>query len=235
MYLKNMSNIESFIPKFFEALNSIAEPKITDWITVIVVSINLIISGIIIAQFVIAKRSFQAEHEKARREKAIEMLQFWHQRLSRRSTVARKLVESFTFDQAKKLLDQEMVSRIPLEHKSFVLAIFPDIELQGKEGLIEREQEFDLKPEYSGILRWEIVNYLNHLETILSAWHHNVADKNMIEEQLTYLVSLKDNHYLLESFRRAAGDAESYPCIKAFITHLTDKKAKPSTGKKKLG
>lgn len=127
-----------------------------------------------------------------------------------------------------------MVSRIPLEHKSLVLAIFPDIELQGKEGLIEREQEFDLKPEYSGILRWEIVNYLNHLETILSAWHHNVADKKMIEEQLTYLVYLKDNHYLLESFRRAAGDAESYPCIKAFITHLTDEKAKSFTGKKKV-
>ena len=70
---------------------------------------------------------------------------------------------------------------------------------------------------------------------MLSAWHHNVADQEMLEEQLTYLVSSKNNHFLLENFRQAAGDGESYPSIKVFIAYLKNKSEKETLAKMKLG
>ena len=220
-----------------QVLYQISEPKITDWITIGFVVLNLIFSSIIIKQYLISKQSLHDEHEKARREKAIEVLQFWHQRLSRRSSLARKLVENFTFTQSKQLLDQDLVTKIPIIFKENILSIFPDIELQGKEGIIysTNSDEICLSSEYSGLLRWEIVSYLNHLETMLSAWHHNVADQEMLEEQLTYLVSSKNNHFLLENFRQAAGDGESYPSIKVFIAYLKNKSEKETLAKIKLG
>ena len=223
--------------QIIQVLQQIAAPKLTDWITTGVVILNLILSLILIKQYFISKKSLHDEHEKARREKAIEVLQYWHQRLSRRSSLARKLVENFTFAQSKQLLDQDQVTKIPVIFKENILSIFPDIELQGKEGIIysANPDEICLSSEYSGLLRWEIVSYLNYLETMLSAWHHNVADQEMLEEQLTYLVSSKNNHFLLENFRQASGDGESYPSIKVFIAYLKNKSEKETLAKMKLG
>lgn len=82
-------------------------------------------------------------------------------------------------------------------------------------------------------MRWEIVTYLNSLESILSAWRHNTADKEMIEEQFRYMVSPKDGHYILEKFREAAGGAHTYPSIDQFVSHLKTVRANPN-GKPKV-
>ncbi len=72
------------------------------------------------------------------------------------------------------------------------------------------------------VWRWEVVCYLNMLESILSAWHHGIADKKIIEEEFKYLIDPKDNHGLLPKFRKVAGD--SYPAITAFANHLQKEK-----------
>lgn len=216
------------------ALQQIAAPKITEWLTLIILVLNLFAACVIFWQFHISRRAFQQEHERARREKTIEVFIFWDQSLSRTSTLARKLVEEFTFAQAEQLLAADLVTNIDKTYKSKIVAIFPEIETQGHEGIENNgETLISLKPEFSGLLRWEIVSYLNNLETVLSAWTHHVCDREMIEEQFTYLVSPQKNHFLLKNFRQATGS--SYPCIDKFIEHLKNVQNKPNPSKKKLG
>lgn len=221
--------------QLISTLQQIAEPKVTDWVMVVVVILNLILSGIIICQFCLSRKVFKQEHERARKEKAIELLMFWDETLERSSTLARKLVENFTFEQSKQLLNQEAITNIDIKYKNNFLTIFPYIEKQGHEGIeIDNQQFFTLKQEFSGLLRWEIISYLNNLETVLSAWSHHVCDQQMITEQFKYLVSTQDNHFLLENFRQACGSS-SYPCINKFIKHLKDGLEMPSPSKSKLG
>ena len=160
---------------------------------------------------------------------------FWDHTLARSSTLARKLVENFNFEQSKQLLNQEAITNLDIKYKNSFLTIFPDLEKQGQEGIeIGDGNFFTLKKEYSGLLRWEIISYLNNLETVLSSWAHNVCDKKMIAEQFEYLVSTQNNHFLLEHFRQACGSS-SYPCISKFITELKERAAKPNPSKEKLG
>lgn len=69
-------------------------------------------------------------------------------------------------------------------------------------------------------LRWTIISYLNLLESILVAWHHEIVDKGIIEKQFAYIFSPENGYDGLENFRKAAGGAKSYPVIYKFIEHL---------------
>ena len=231
----NMTDIP-ISQELISALQQIAEPKITDWVMMAVVILNLFLAAIIIFQYSLSKKVFEQDHEKSRKEKAIELLMFWDQTLARSSTLARKLVENFNFEQSKQLLNQEAITNLDIKYKNSFLTIFPDLEKQGQEGIDETVDGnfFTLKKEYFGLLRWEIISYLNNLETVLSSWAHNVCDKKMIAEQFEYLVSTQNNHFLLEYFRQACGPS-SYPCISKFITELKEQAVKPNPSKKKLG
>ena len=83
-------------------------------------------------------------------------------------------------------------------------------------------------------LRWEIITYLNILESVFIAYRHNVADKKIIKEQFRYLVNPTENHFVLEEFRKASGE-ENYPGIRDFAKELLKEKSETTEGKSKTG
>jgi hypothetical protein len=56
----------------------------------------------------------------------------------------------------------------------------------------------------------------------LAAVRHGVADKKIIKEQLSYLMSPEKGHFLLQKFRVAAGGPKNYPAIEEFSRELAE-------------
>ena len=165
----------------------------------------------------------RGDHERSRRQLSVELMQEWVRNLTQHSTAARKLVDTFSEEQAKKLYAQEPFN---VDKKNV-----PLLDAALKDSLKCTGDSYKLTVEQSSSLRWEVINYLNALEVILSAWNNNIADREMLEEQFRDLVSPEKDVYLLKSFRKAAGGAATFPCIEEFVKHLGAAKTPSTTGK----
>jgi len=163
-------------------------------------------------------KDLKADHERSRRERAIELLRHWDAHLTISGALARKFAESLNFENSKLLHLQQPFT---IENKHYGLFVgslsTASAKLRNKD---EENKYIEISERESSEIRWAVISYLNHLETILAAVRHNVADKDIVYEQFTYLVSPSDGHYLLEDFRKASGGATSYPSIEAFANEL---------------
>ena len=174
--------------------------------------------------------SFRGDHERSRREKAIELVSQWAINMNKRGSAARKLVETLDKEKSKSLWKQEPL-KIEKKHIGLLRAAL-EVEVEAPNG-----SDIPLEETQSSELRWQVVTFLNNLESVLSAWRHNVADKEIISEQFRYLVSPTDGHYILEEFRIAAGGNHTYPAIKEFVDHINEelKSKGNSAGKPPVG
>lgn len=170
--------------------------------------------------------SFRGDHERSRREKAIELISQWALNMNKRASAARKLVEVLDETAVKSLSNQESFS-IHKRHAGLLRAA-----LEAEITEENDKSEIYLDERKSSELRWQIIAFLNNLESVLSAWRHNVADKDMINEQFRYLVSPKDGHYILEKFRVISGGSHTYPAIAEFVEHLKKQYEKTTSGKR---
>lgn len=175
--------------------------------------------GLIYWQVRLAAKQFLADHERSRREKAIELMM--HMDISRRrqGATARKFVERLSFDQARSLLNQESFS-VDAKYKDLILGCLSGQSEAdfGNERI--KDEKITLTEKESADIRWQVVSYLNNLESVLSAWRHNVADREMIEEQYHFLVSPQEGHFIMKEFREAAGGARHFPAIEEFVEYL---------------
>lgn len=195
--------------------------EITAWISAVA---NIFIAlGVGLAWW-----SFRGDHERSRREKAIELISLWALNMNKRGAAARKLVETLDKEKSKSLFNQE-----PLKiNKKYSGLLQAALESKVNEPIGDNITLDELQ---SSELRWQIITFLNNLESVLSAWRHNVADKDIITEQFRYLLSTTDGHYILEEFRVAAGGNQSYPAIQEFVKHIKEELNKTNTlGKRSI-
>lgn len=177
-------------------------------------------------------KALKADHERSRREKAIELLSYWDSNSSQKGSMARKFTETLTFQQAKCLWNQEAFEANGRHFSLFLGAI--SIESARLRNEDSKNDKIAVSEREAGEIRWAVVTYLNQLETTLAAVRHEVADKEMIYEQFIYLVSPKDGHYVLEDFRKAAGGAEFFPSIESFANELKQRHQVKSNGKVRI-
>lgn len=78
-----------------------------NWISAIANSIIALVNIIMAFTIFLAWKQIKADHERSRREAAIQLISSWVSTLTQRASAARKLVDAFTFDQAKALFNQE--------------------------------------------------------------------------------------------------------------------------------
>jgi hypothetical protein len=170
--------------------------------------------------------SFRGDHERSRREKAIELISQWALNMNKRGSAARKLVETLDREKSKLLFNQEPL-KIGKNHIGLVRAAL-EAKVDETEG-----DEITLDENQSSELRWQVVTFLNNLESVLSAWRHNIADKEIITEQFRYLVSKAEGHYILEKFRVVAGGSHTYPATQEFVEHIkTEHNKSDKSGKR---
>ncbi len=188
---------------------------------------SLAVIGIFI-QVLLAFRQLKADHERSRREKSVEMLLEWSKHLKEDSSSARKIAESLSEEQSRKLYNQESVKVDATKFKSSLKKI---LELSDDNNLEEHNDEITLNEGHVSKLRWYIVSYLNMLESILVAWQYSIIDRDIIERQFSYLISPEQGHYALKHFRSAAGGEKVFPAIEMFSKHLDEKRRKNLKGK----
>lgn len=163
----------------------------------------------------------RADHERST-ALAIDLLRHWCIDLSQRASVARRLAETLDDEQSRLLSTRKAVSVPRASGWMLRVALPPDLQWKQPDG----DGPIVVPEDVATALRWEVVTYLNRLESVLAAWQHGVADQEIIEQQFAYLVSPREGHYALEKFRRAEGE-EHYPAIKAFVDWLRTQQTIP--------
>lgn len=138
----------------------------------------------------------RSDHERSRRQTAIDLMVRWSNSTEPESEAARRLGDVLDFEQ----------SRAVQLHRSFELdAKHEDLLRHVARGKIEkRADKIIVSSAQSSAIRYYIVRYLNGLEGVLAAWRHNVADREMIDEQFRGFVSHENREFILENYRLAA-------------------------------
>lgn len=229
--------------------------------------VALLISALSLGSIYLLILQLKSEHEKARREKACELLQTWSKELREETNLAKKIVEKFTKEQCRKLYMEEKFkvscalyndivevtntkseSRIERQQKDKGMSILWEEDEEDDKydeyfkiksanpsyacglddcvGSGDCEQEIELTKRQVRKLRHCIISYLNLLESILVAWQYSIADREIIEDQFSFLFSPKEGHNALQDYRIACGAEEAYPAIAIFCMHLESKAKK---------
>lgn len=212
--------------------------------------INVVISATGIISILLLFFQIKAEHEKGRREKSVELLLEWSKGLKKEANESKKIVEKFTYEQCKDLFDGEEIRMNCIEYNTIVNLfsenskekIDKKVKNEEDKSRCELEERSDsekrkcnkecttLEKRYVNKLRWQIISYLNFLESILVSWQYSVVDKEIIEKQFEFLLDPKEDKKILDKFRKVSGE-EAYPAIKIFCNEL-EKKRKEALTKK---
>lgn len=207
----------------------------------VIAVLDVLITAISLVSIILLIQQIRADHERARREKAIELLLEWTKGVTRETNAAKKIVEKFNGDQCRKLFMEEEFKVDCQLYDEIVETLNEKSEkddkckdCQGK----AKEKECDclvmLNRRQIKKIRWHVISYLNLLESTLVSWQYSVAEREIIEQQLSFMVSPKEGRNVLEDFRIAAGSEESYPAIEIFCNHLEGKRKKKLVEKGKI-
>ncbi|WP_316674874.1 hypothetical protein [uncultured Tolumonas sp.] len=206
------------------------EIKITDWISAIASSITTISLVFIILQVYLQKKQTAQDHERSRREKAVDLLQCWFKELDQKSSLARKFAETLSEEVLRSVVNnEEFYVDDNNSNKETISAIF-ELEIDKVNEKIENGHIL-IERKYSLQLRWQLITYLNMLESIVSAYVYNVADRELIESEFKYLFA--HNNGALRKFRSIVHG--SYPCIDIFEQKMIEKNKNKLNEKFKLG
>jgi hypothetical protein len=165
------------------------------------------------------RQQTMADHERSRREGAVQYLLIWSNTLTRASGSAAQLVDHLEFQKCKRIAAREEVE-IHKDHAELLAACF-----QSETQFQAKGDHVALTVQQSAELRALLVKYLNILETIMCAWSYSSVDQGIIEKQFSYLMVEQDNRRMLRNFREAIG-VQNFPEIAKFEQHIIDKRAK---------
>ncbi|MDQ3917080.1 MAG: hypothetical protein M3348_01140 [Acidobacteriota bacterium] len=187
-----------------------------EWITAI--------AGIITAlTIILIWWQIRADHERSRREKAIELMDTFTGRIHEISPgvrYARKLLDKLDERQCECLWNLDAFS-IDAKHEYLLNGSLEEL---GKNLRLEKEgSQILLTQTQVSVLRSLTASYLNILETIFAAWRHNIADREIIEDEFDLLIMPKKDHFPLEKIRIASG---KYPSLAAFSDAIKRKRSR---------
>ncbi len=159
---------------------------------------------------------FRSDHERSRREKAVDLLVLWSESLQRENSSARKFAEQLDEVQTRKLWDLE--APLVVDARAGNLALAALLSPVGCASL--PDGRYELNAQAVEAIRWQVVRYLNMLESVLAAWRHNVADRDVLQEQFSFLYDGRKGYAGCALFRRTAGGVDAYPAIEEFVDSL---------------
>lgn len=173
-------------------------------------------------QLQILKLQLAADHERSRRQRAIDVLEKWSNSLDRAHPSARVIVEGFSVEECKKLKAKETlyVSETKIH---FVRNALHDILAEDEVLKVDEGLGVKLNPNHVAQLYFLVISHCNALEVALQSWLNGVADTRILESELRYLIKPDHGHFVLENFRTVVGGQKAYPAISAFVKHIRNK------------
>lgn len=181
-------------------------------------------------------KQIRADHDRSRRERSVDLMTCYvttHNPSNHPILFGQNLAFMLSEDQCRSLWDRETFD-VSGKQQSFLDTWrsacnssnefkFKRIESDGTGIAVSR-----LSPSEVYFLRSIVTNYLNKLELVASAWHNNVADRGIIEQEFVRVFCPKDGVYVLEKFREASG---IYPSIGKLCEHYRQKKSQSIVAK----
>lgn len=194
-------------------------------LTFLTFCVAAIACGVYIWQAILTRRQIEDDYERSRRERTIDLLLDWFERLEYSNSTARKFAENIDDISLKAIWNNtEFKIQNTEQNKKYLKILFPKEKFDDK-------KTFEINALQSSKIRWNLISYLNVLEAILASWVNDTADRELIEEEFKYMFDHDDG--TLKRFRNLS--AGSYPCIDLFEEDML-KKSKSSLHKKyKLG
>ena len=190
-----------------------------------VVSATAIVVGV--CQFRLAKKQFElqhgvwkTQHERARREKAVEIIRTFTQSITFNWSSTHKLVERMATSQLKALNEGQPFA-IPESEMHEVQAALPGESFKTEDHVIKLTGEQAYK------LRFQALEVLNSAEMVFQAWDRDVADPKIIEDEMLFLYEpdAPQPTTCMQRFREILQGERYFPALYKFIKHLQAKKA----------
>jgi len=211
--------------QFALLIKALDAPKWTE-----LVSVGVLVLGFLIAigSLIYARLQIKADHERSRRQLAMEMCYRWSSSSSPETSSVIRMIEKLSDGQCAQIANQSPVL-IEEEHKHFLLNIFllrfPDFEKTLE--TLKEKRHYRIDGQYVICLRHIAVRYLNMLESVLMTWTGGIADQRMIEAEFGFLLDEKQGRTAVEKLRMKIGN-EGFPAISKFMQALRDKASKKS-------
>ena len=174
----------------------------------------VIATGVIIGirQVKLLAFEIKADHDKSRREMAIELISQWANTSDELSVGLCAFVESLNANGCEALWNKHELS-VDADHAGF-LSQFSKAELPISGAIVKLDSDSTRR------VRSYIVDHLNRLEAISCAWRYNVADQEMLEEEFKSIL-LHGGDIVMNNFVSRTG---IYPSLK-LMTQALQKKA----------
>ena len=168
-------------------------------------------------QVYLTQKQIKADHERSRRERSVEYLIHWAQKVSAMNSSIRRIAESLDAENSRLLINNQAFS-VLAKYEEDLASIFSEQNLEKDISHVK------LTNGQSAKIRTEILGYMNLLEAILVGWQYSIVDRKIIEGQFSYLFSPEQGHYILENLRTAAGGEKSFPAMTIFAAHLEEQR-----------
>lgn len=185
--------------------------------------IYTIISGIALTSLLLLRKQIKSEHERARREKSVDLVLEWSKKIKIDDMLSRAIINKLSQKQVKLLFDEQEFEVDAILYNTINSLLHLDLSSDCPKKL----------PLTTVIqLRACIISYLDLLEGILLAWQENIVDRKIIEKEFSPLIIAPETN-IIEKFIYTKDFDETFPAIVHFHSELTRKKIKKNIGRKK--
>lgn len=199
-------------------------------IATILEGIQTIAAALALLSLVIMRRQMKKEYDCRRREQTVQLVGRWSENLHPNINRIKRVCEKLNDDQCRKIYNEEEF----LVSNEIYQEIIRALELKEEKQAINPDDEYNVTAEISSKIHYELIYYLNQLETVLISWQHHISDDKIIEAQFSFLMDDREGKTILENFRRACGSEKVFPAIEMFSVYLKKKKEETLVRKKKL-
>ncbi|MDO8736925.1 MAG: hypothetical protein Q7K29_07560 [Thermoleophilia bacterium] len=163
-----------------------------EWVIAVansVLAVTIVVFGLQLRNDV---KHIKADHERSRREKAIDLLEMYATKVHENSPGLRfstKLLSQLNENNYKAIWNCDPFE-VEEKHKYLIIGAL-ECDINKLNLKIEFGRIFLRRRELL-VIRSQLVGYLNVLEVVATAWKHNVADREIIEDEFDRLIIQQD-------------------------------------------
>lgn len=206
------------------------------WIQSVASVFTAVAVGIALLAYFHQRRVWLDVHERARREKAVQLLAEFTKNYTRQWNGLCRLVERL--DAASlNCLEVGGGFSVPFEMLDLVNASLPHHLTISAATSVPPKTPVPLSVPQVYALQWEAYAFLNSVEIVLQAYYADVVDRNLIKTQLSPIYAPSAGRTVMRQFREIAGGEGAFPSIHAFILELesSSRRASDSHSLKPVG
>jgi hypothetical protein len=193
------------------------------WFATLVSSaVSTVTLVVLVRQLSLLRKQISDDHERSRREKALELLAKWTDFVGEQGgTAPANFAQMLTSEQTEALVNSREFS-IPEKLKLYIDVWLENIGASEKLDQKTGNDLYIVPRRVSTLIRRRVAAYLNNLEVIMEAKRHMIADPEIIHDQFCGYVNAEKNKDMLEKFRKAVAGVGGFPGIEAFVQSVND-------------